>query len=66
MFFGVNTYYNLEEKTMRKGGFSEMKKCGRTALSLLLSASMGVATVTPVTASPARGEPNLNPLVAVI
>ena len=43
-----------------------MKKCGRTALSLLLSASMGVATVTPVTASPARGEPNLNPLVAVI
>lgn len=51
---------------MRKGGFSEMKKCGRTALSLLLSASMGVATVTPVMASPARGEPNLNPLVAVI
>ena len=43
-----------------------MKKCGRTALSLLLSASMGVATVTPVMASPARGEPNLNPLVAVI
>ena len=43
-----------------------MKKCGRTALSLLLSASMGLATVTPVMASPARGEPNLNPLVAVI
>lgn len=43
-----------------------MKKCGRTALSLLLSASMGLATVTPVMASPARGEPDLNPLVAVI
>ena len=27
---------------------------------------MGVATVTPVMASPARGEPELNPLVAVI
>lgn len=43
-----------------------MKKCGKTALSLLLSVSMGVATVTPVMASPARGEPELNPLVAVI
>lgn len=43
-----------------------MKKYGRTALSLLLSASMGLATVTPVMASPARGEPDLNPLVAVI
>ena len=42
-----------------------MKKCGKQH-EFVAECIDGVATVTPVMASPARGEPELNPLVAVI